>query len=222
MKSKNGYLGHFLSSLLRSSRTLKFRLNVFITAMLILVVGIPVYLLVHYIDQFRHEFATNMIETTTHTVYQGLYDDLLKNDSASIQAKVELMSLNPNLELLRIYRPNGDVVFSSRKSEIGTNLFHNKVHDFINPESKEDQETFIQFGEYYSHHHPIFVQKECTPCHKNPGSLIAILDVHVGVYNTSDYIYKTIRQFTIFGSIFIVVLLWTLLNYMYEGQIESR
>ena len=45
--------------------SLKLRLKILISLMLLLVVGGPLFFLVRHIDHTHHEFSTNMIETTT-------------------------------------------------------------------------------------------------------------------------------------------------------------
>jgi len=90
----------------------------------------------------------------------------------------------------------------------------------ISGESREI-ESFIKLDNAYSHHHPIYISSECTPCHTHVGSLIAILDVHAS-FTTSDQIYTTSKNLAIFGGLIIIVILWILLNLLYQSQVESR
>ncbi len=201
--------------------TLKMRLNILITVVLLLVVGGPVFFLLYQLDKYRTDFTVNMIETTTQAVYQSIFHDMLKNNHNAIQQKLEVMALTPQIQLIRVYSPSGKIIFSSHQEEIGKNVFMDSTHDFINPHAQTPQETFIKVKDFYSHHHPIVLQKECTPCHHAPDGIIGMLDVHV-LLSGSDAFYSSIERFALFGAIFIIVLLWIIINFLYEGQIEAR
>ena len=202
-------------------QTLKFRLMVIITIMLILVVGVPVGFFVYQLDKNYEEFSINLIETASQVVYQFIYDGMMSNDSLEIQDNLELLSLDPSIELVRIYRPNGKVLYSSNREEIRKDMaVLTNDFDTFTKESRE-VESFVNRDNVFSHHHPIYIASECTPCHTNVGSLIAILEVHAG-FTTSDHIYRTSKNLAIFGGLIIIVILWILLNLLYQSQVESR
>lgn len=201
-------------------RSLKFRLMFLISIALLLVVGIPVFFFVQQLDENYQEFSTNMIETTSQVVYQFIYDGMIKNDSTIIQKNVELLALDPSISLVRLYRPDGHIIYSSNRSEIEQNV--KKLDRFyFSVEETGEKELFFRHDEGYSHHHLVRVEQECTPCHTNPGKLIAILDVHAR-FTSSEQIYSTSKNLAIFGGLVIVVILWIFLNLIYQSQIESR
>ena len=201
--------------------SLKFRLMALISLMLLLVVGFPVTFFVYQLDKNYEEFSINLIETASQVVYQFIYDGMMNNDSSEIQENLELLSVDPSIELIRIYRPNGLVLYSSEREEIRQdvrNLSNNTL--FLSGDSGV-VESFIKLDNLYSHHHPIYIAEECVPCHTQTGDLIAILDVHAG-FTTSDQIYTTSKNVAIFGGLIIIVILWILLNLLYQSQVESR
>jgi signal transduction histidine kinase len=216
---------HFLQikqRLLAKFSTLKFRLMLLITLVLLIVVGGPLYFLVYQLDKNYHEFSINMIETTSQAVYQSVFEGFLQNDRESIQRNLELLSVEPNIQSVRIFKPGGKILFSSDPSEVNKSLYELSNNVIILPRAGTgEQETFVKEGNVYSHHHPIYIQKECLPCHANQEPLIAIMDVHVGL-SQSEYIYSSSKRLTIISAILIVVILWIILNFLYEGQIESR
>jgi signal transduction histidine kinase len=191
-----------------------------ITSALIIVVGIPVGHFVMFMDRSYREFSTNMIETTTQIVYQYIYDGMMKNDSLTIQKNLELLAMEPNIELIRIYRPKGKILYSSKLEELRENIFDLEDEVYIES-STEALETFIKVGNMYSHHHPIFVQKECTPCHVNQGEVIGIMDVHAG-FTDSEYLFASAKKITIFGAIAIIIILWLITNFLYQSQVETK
>lgn len=202
--------------------TLKFRLMMLITVVLLIVVGGPLYFLIYQLDRNYREFSLNMIETTSQAAYQTLFEGFVKNDRGSIQHNLELIGMEPNIRVVRIFRPSGEIVFSSNRDEIHRNIFELPGNASFIPRSESGKrEAFVKSGNVYSHHHPIYVQKECTPCHAAEDSIIAIMDVHVGL-SQSEYIYSSSKRLTIISAILIVVILWIILNFLYEGQIESR
>lgn len=204
----------------RKFSSLKFRLMSLIGVILLLVVGIPVALFVHLLDKNYTEFSTNMIETTSQVVYQFIYEGMMKNDSTLIQKNLELLAMDPSLKTLRLYRPNGDILYSSERDEIKKNV--HTLSDFAFEEFPDKpEELFYRNENSYYHHHLIRVTKECTSCHKNQGELIAILDVQAN-FTPSEQIYLTVKNLAIFGGIIITVILWILISLVYQSQVESR
>ncbi len=194
---------------------------VLITFALLIVVGGPMILLIHILDTNYQEFTINMLETTSQVVYQAIYAGMLQNDRWAIQKNLELISLEPTIRSVRLYRMDGTIIFSSDSTEI-----YQKIQDLsrdvlVERDKIEVQEAYYRSGHTYSHHHGITIQEECTPCHKNRGQLIAIMDLHV-VLSQSEQMYLTAKRLTIFSSGISVVVLWLVLNFMYHGQIETR
>lgn len=202
-------------------RTLKFRLMLLITVTLLLVVGAPLVFLIRQLDENYRTFSTNMIETTSQLVYQSIYEGMVANKPEMVQRGLETMSREPNIKVLRIYAPSGEILFSSRKDEIHSNIFNYHDQAYLDPNSRKVQETFVRIDNTYAHLHPIYVQEECLPCHQNKGSVIAVMDVQVGL-TQQENLYASAKQLTIISALVIVVILWIILNFLYQGQIESR
>lgn len=221
MNGMNGFLQKILHRLTPGFLTLKFRLMALITVVLLLVVGGPVFLLVYQLDKNYREFSINMIETTSQAVYQSIFEGFLENDRETIQRNLELLTLEPNIQLIRIFKPSGEILYSTRREEIHQNMANLTEDVYIQPFSNGEQETFVKRGFTYSHHHPIYVQKECLPCHQGREGIIAVMDVHVGLLQ-SEQVYLSSKRLTIISAILIVLILWFILNFLYEGQIESR
>jgi len=194
---------------------------VLISLMLLIVVGLPVGIFVYQLDKNYEEFSKNLIETASQVVYQFIYDGMMNNDSLDIQENLELLSRDPSIELVRIYRPNGLVLYSSEREEIRKDIKDLTDNTLFFTGDSREVESFIKLDNLYSHHHPIYISTECGPCHRNVGSLIAILDVHAG-FTSSEQIYAASKNLAIFGGLIIIVILWILLNLLYQSQVESR
>lgn len=221
MNGMNGFWQKILHRLPSGILTLKFRLMALITVVLLVVVGGPLFLLVYQLDKNYREFSINMIETTSQAVYQSIFEGFLQNDRETIQRNLELLALEPNIQLIRIFKPSGEILYSTRREELHQNMSSLKEEVYIQPFANGEQETFVKRGFTYSHHHPIYVQKECLPCHQGREGIIAVMDVHVGL-SQSEQVYLSSKRLTILSAILIVLILWFILNFLYEGQIESR
>jgi C4-dicarboxylate-specific signal transduction histidine kinase len=192
-----------------------------ISLILLAVIVGPLYFLIKQLDKNYDEYSINMVEITSNLVYQSVYDGMLLNDEEMIQRNLELFSLEPSVSNLRIFNRSGKILYSSKKSEIDKNILdfnRNIKPGYLNG---EEQETFYKSKQTYYHLHPIYVQQECTPCHTNQGELIAVMDVQLGL-SQSEKFYSSAKNLTIVSAIFIVILLWIILNFLYEKQIESR
>lgn len=212
----------FINRYLPGVYTLKFRIGIFATISLLLIVGGPLWFLVKQLDRNYEEFSSNMIETTTNAVYQSIFDDLVINNPSGIQKIIENYALQPNIERLRIYRPDGEILFSSHRDEIRKNIFNIKDHSTEGEQLfAQKSEAFVKYGNIYAHQHPLYIQKECLPCHTNQGKTIAFMDVQVGL-SDSEFLYASTKHWLIASAIFMVLLLWLVFNFMYENQIESR
>ncbi len=216
------FVKKFINKYLPGVYTLKFRIEIFATISLFLIVGGPLWFLVKQLDRNYEEFSSNMIETTTNAVYQSIFDDLVINNPSGIQKIIENYALQPNIERLRIYRPDGEILFSSHRNEIHENIFNFKGDSiFTRRFFGEKNETFVKYGNIYAHQHPLYIQKECLPCHTNQGKTIAFMNVQVGL-SDSEFLYASTKRWLIASAVFMVLLLWLVFNFMYESQIESR
>lgn len=201
--------------------TLKLRLKIVVTIVLLLVVGGPLFYLLHVLDRSHEEFSANMIETTTNAVYQSIFDALLVNDTTGIQQNIEQIALQPTIKLLRIYRPDGEILYSNLPGEIRSDIHEIEHNPVPEPEPGQSMEMFSREEEHWAHQHPIYIQKECLGCHQPQETPIAMMDVHVALAE-SEYLYATVKRLTIISAVLIIGILWAVLNLLYDSQIETR
>jgi len=194
----------------------------FITVALIIIVGLPIFFFIYQLDKIYQNFTVNMMETTAQMVYQYIFDGMMENDKAFIQREIQALAREPSIEGIRIFRPDGTILFSSNPWE------RNKLISSIPNEedlrvlgSKGKFESFVRYGDIYSHRHPISIQKECTLCHQPRGKIIAILDVQTQL-SQSEQLYLTAKKLAIFSAGFIIIFLWITFNFLYQHQIERR
>lgn len=217
MRTPHQVLKHIPSKFL----TLKFRLMALITISLLIVVGGPLFFLVHQLDKNYDEYTRNLIETTSNLAYQSIYTGMLTNDKKSIQTYLEVLSLEPSIRSLRIVDTLGTIDYSTNKKEVGKTIAEFEHPLQFSPIIQEEQELFYKGKDSYYHLHPIYIEKECLKCHQNTNKAIAFMDVEIWMLQSTE-LYSSIRELTIFSMILIVIILWIVLNFLYQGQIESR
>ncbi len=199
--------------------SIKFRVQLFVTLLLLVVVVLPLGYLVYTMDKNYREVSTNLVETTTHAVYQSIFDELMNHQPEQIQRVIESYRDKPNIEVLRIFRPNGDILFSTNRAEVGQSL--KDIDRTSNSANKVFSEEFDQYEDLLRHYHPIYIQKECTPCHANLGQMVALIGVDVNMAE-SQKLFLTIRKMIIISAILIFVILWIGINLFFDKQIQSK
>lgn len=200
-------------------KTLRSRLMLLITVVLLVVVGLPVALFVYQLDRNYYEFSTDLLEITSNVVFEKVHAGMV-SDVSTIDSRLEDLALETSIQLTRIYKPSGTIVFSSVKEEIGQNIFEMPVGETISGDEHVIK-SFNKSGNVYSHHHPLYVQAECLECHANEGELIGILDVYARSPQ-SEQVYTYAKNLSVTGGILIIVILILITNLVYEGQIERR
>ena len=190
-----------------------------ITAAVIIVVGLPVALFVYQLDRNYYEFSTDMLEITSNVVFEKVHAGMISAPE-TIDARLEELALETPIQHVRVYKPDGTIVFSSTGDEKGKN-----VYTLINAGTVFGDEdvinAFSRYGDAYSHHHPLYVRDECMSCHENRGQLIGILDVHARTPQ-SEQIYTYAKNLSVTGGVLIIVILILVTNLVYEGQIENK
>ncbi len=200
-------------------RTLRSRLMLLITVAVLVIVGLPVALFVYHLDRNYFEFSTDMLEITSSVVFEKVHAGMV-TDASTIDARLEELALETSIQLTRVYRPSGTIVYSSEPEEIGQNIFEMPVGRTI-VGNEHVVRAFDKSGNVYSHHHPLYVQSACLECHSNEGELIGILDVHARSPQ-SEQIYTYAKNLSVTGGILIIVILILVTNLVYDGQIETR
>lgn len=200
--------------------TLKFKLMALLSAVLVLVVGLPVAAFVYRIDRDYHDTVTTMLETTTGFVYEHLTQGLMENDPLVVQEALVTLGADPRIDRLRLLDPEGQILFSSHPQEIGENVFLTADSVFFHSDGR-GIESFSKVGDTYVHHHALFVEERCVSCHATSTQPIGTLDVYASFIDSeaaTDYV----KYFSIGGGLLIIVILWITTNLLYESQIETK
>jgi signal transduction histidine kinase len=142
------------------------------------------------------------------------------SDPSTINDRLTELELETPIQHVRIYRPDGTIVFSSTEIERGLNVFSMTGETSIFGDEATIN-SFTKNGDVYSHHHPLYVRDDCASCHENRGELIGILDVHARTPQ-SEQIYTYAKNLSVTGGVLIIVILILVTNLVYEGQIEHR
>lgn len=201
--------------------SLKYRLMMLITVSLLLVVGGPLVYLSQLFDRNFEDFSVEMIETASNAVYQSIFEGFMRNDSRHIQQNLQILATDPAIELIRIYDNNGTIIYSSQPDEISQTIYDIRNADSVRIIPTPDEGLFINFGDHYSHQHPIEAQEACLPCHQNTGEIMGTIDVQIDL-SRSRMLMERSKKLTLASGIVIIVILWIVLSVLYRGQIEAR
>ncbi len=197
--------------------SLKTRIQILISVLLVVLVGMPLFYLVHELDKVQEQASINLVEHTSQSVYRSLVEAFMSNSPAEVQTQVMKMGRNPDVDGIRIFRTNGDIVYSTNVNEKNKNLL--EIENDI--DGLELIEAFKKVDGVLIHDHLILAQKECKSCHISDEELLAIMQVKVHLPEAAQII-PTIKNWLIFGTLFIVFLLWMSLNFIYERQVENK
>ncbi len=204
----------------RPFRSLKFRLMALISVVLVLVVGLPVALFVLRIERDYDESVTTMMETTTVFVYESLIPHLIKSEKEGLQPSIEVLGRDPRIDRLRVLNRSGDIVSSSRPTEVGLNVFQMADSAFFRRD-RGALEAFSKVGNVHVHHHPLYVEDRCQSCHGTNRDPIGTLDVYAS-FMDREATTHFVKYFSIAGGLLIIMILWTTTNLLYENLIESK
>ncbi|MCB0281391.1 MAG: HAMP domain-containing histidine kinase [Calditrichae bacterium] len=203
-------------------KSLKSRLQILITIMLVAVIGGPLHFLVNQLDKIQREFVSNMMETTSQAVYQTAVQSFMDNDTVALQRTFEIFGHYPDIDRIRIYSTDGKIRYSSNSEEVKTN----DNGDIENPfhkvgENNQVIESFALSQNRFVHNHLILSQKECVSCHSNNSELLGVMQISMEVSESAQS-YYIIKKWLIISAIFMVIILWLILNFLYQSQIETR
>lgn len=195
--------------------SLKARIQILITVLLISVVGAPLYYLVLQMDRIQNELITNMMETTSQTFYQVAVESFMANDSTGMKRTFEVFSQYPGIDRVRIYNPAGEIRYSSNPAEI------TQLEQTMLVEDKNFLESYTYDANTVTHNHLILAQQECYSCHQKDQELLGVMQLTMRVDDSGE-IYADVKTWLVLSGVFIVALLWLLLNYLYYSQIETK
>ena len=207
---------------MKISLTLKSRLQILITVLLIAVIGGPLHFLVNQLDKIQKDMVSNMMETTSQAVYQTALESFMDNDTLALQRTFEIFGHYPDINHIRIYSPDGKIKYSSDRKEINTKSLNRPDSPFhSNTNQKQIIESFNLSKNEFVHNHLILAQKECLSCHTNKSELIGVMQISMAVSESAQS-YYVIKNWLILSAIFMIIILWLILNFLYQSQIETR
>lgn len=211
-KIKNRFGRKFIS--------LKFRMLLLFFTLMLVVIGVLMSIFFLEMRVNYRMFSRSMIHSTAKIVYQSIYDDMMSNNRQHIQRTLELLALEPTINMVRIYRPSGTVLFSSNKEEKNKNV--RQLDRNIPLLTSGVDSLFKKVDNRYFYQYPIVIHKECLQCHVNEGNTIkAYMNLYAG-YPMSDRLYSSVKKYSIVGLLIMMVIMWFSITFLYKKQIEDR
>ncbi len=141
-------------------------------------VGIPLHFLV---KQFRMNFEQRselLLSTTLDMLYYGLDNAMMVGPDKDVQGIIEQINSMAQISHIRIFKQNGEILYSNDSTEINKNL-HVLYPNHIIEQSYKTNKRQIKVDENrkaYAAFEPILNKPICQQCH-NEKDVIAYLDV---------------------------------------------
>lgn len=141
-------------------------------------VGIPLHFLV---KQFRMNFEQRselLLSTTLDMLYYGLDNAMMLGPEKDVQSIVEQINSMSQISHIRIFKENGDILYSNDEKEVGENLhvlYPNHIIEQFNTSNRREIKI-DETRKAYAAFEPILNKPRCQGCHTEE-KIIAYLDV---------------------------------------------
>lgn len=185
--------------------TIKSKFVLFSVIFTLLVFGIPFAFLVKQLNENFHQRSLILLDTTIDILRYGLNNAMMVGEQKNVQHIVDKISLNKNIEHLRILGLDGTIKYSSVADEKGKSIFdvspdhiekgfmHRKVRNV----------KFISGDASYSISEPIKNARECQTCHKN-GPELAYIDIDTRFTKAETSFFTGVFHLTFLSIAFIL------------------
>lgn len=180
----------------------------------ILAVGLPTTLLGVLLYRYQYQDATQKTNELTATIISGLKHSMVDEDPGAVQATLEnIVKAGYSVRHIFIVDPNGDVVFSSNRDEVGRHL--NPITDptcqqcHLKPPSERTAPSItvrVNHQTVQRTAHPLQNEPACYNCHDASIRKLGMLIVDRSLRKTYDLIFRTLAFFVLFGCAGIIAM----------------
>lgn len=187
-----------------------------IAVTILLTVGITTIALIKYQNnkmleaKFEDtEFLCDLIEKTTESAMK-------QGNTAEVQQILESIGQNREIPFLRILSPDGIILKSTNKAEIGA-----KSAEFIKSSSRENfLRPTLSNDTTINYFHPISNSKDCYGCHDQSNPVIGVIHLNYDISrNVATFL--SIKRILIFSNIAVVILVSIILGILFSRLVMS-
>lgn len=187
--------------------------RVIILNILLLTVGIGIFSLFIIREEQQHLVAatTESAEMLLSTVERSIFNSMRIGNSEDVQAILEMVGQGHQLYSVRIFHPDGTILKSVRRQEVGRqvgpfdlSLYHNRRSEGIFRFNGEEVLGMVR---------PIVSDERCFRCHGVGRKVLGVLNLHFSLGNTTLKLRET-SQFFMLSTAALIILLSTGISFI--------
>lgn len=180
--------------------------RVIILNILLLAVGIGVFSLFIIREEQRHLITATKesAEMLLSTVERSIFNSMRIGNSEEVQAILEMVGQGHQLNSIRIFHPDGTILKSAYRQEVGRqvgpydlSLVHNRRSEGIFRAEGEDVLGMIR---------PIISDERCFRCHGVGRKVLGVLSLHYSLHDTTQKLRETSQFFMLSTAVLIILL----------------
>lgn len=180
--------------------------RVIILNIFLLTVGIGIFSLFIIREEQQHlvDATRESAEMLLSTVERSIYNSMRIGNSQDVQAVLEMVGQGHQLSSIRIFHPDGTILRSSNRSEVGRqvspydlSLYHNRRSEGIFRAGGEDVLGMLK---------PIVSDERCYRCHGVGRKVLGVLNLHFSLADTTQKLRET-SQFFMLSTAALIILL---------------
>lgn len=199
-------------------KSIKSRFIFFTVLLVLLSIAFPTYFL---LEQFQKNFMQRsqaMLQTTLNVVKNALYSEMLSGRKKQLQSLVNQLSINKNIDHIRIIESSGVILYATNMENIGKNILE------ADPKHKKDYDkkafSILKSRNVYFSFEPIKNEQRCQNCHDPQKDTIAYLDIDTNLTTAEQYFYTGFRH-TFFLAVSMIFVLILGFYYLFKKTIEK-
>jgi len=171
--------------------------RIIILTLLLFTVAIGAVTMMHIRREHGHITTTsrNTAELLLNVIERSISNSMSIGNSRDVQSILERVGSDPRLVGVRIFNPNGRVLKSSDREEIGRRV---NPQDFATFQRGESHNVFLGAdGDVLGMVKPIYVEERCTPCHGRGRRVIGILNLDYSLASMESAMLESSQFFTL-------------------------
>ncbi len=192
---------------------------IFFTVLLVLLsVGFPTYFLLMQFQKNFQQRSRAMLETTLNVVKNSLNVNMLSGGGKQLQALINQLSKNENIDHIRIVDSTGVIMYATQSKNVGKLIAdadpnHKKIFQ------KEPLRLLRKRNVYFSFE-PIKNEIRCQRCHGSKNKAIAYLDIDTNLTTAENYFYTGFRH-TLLLALSMIIILIMGFYFLFKKTIEN-
>lgn len=189
-------------------KTIKFKFIFFTIIFIIVSVGIPTFFLLTQFKNNFHQRSETMLKTTLEVVHRGLINSMMlkEHQPENIKKIIRDISQNQSIAHIRIFNKEGNILYATNENDEGNNITNFDPHHMDDIPKDKTIISLVDERSVYSATKPIYNEKSCQECHKEPNNIISYLDVDIELTPAERAFYTGSMHIIMLSALIVIVL----------------